>query len=1080
MTIRMKTNLSVLKRFLIFFILLGMGGAYAQNSNSEMYGVVKDQFGEPLLGVSIILKNNTLDKVKGGVTTDLEGKYRIASKDKKGVVIFSFVGMKTKQIPFRSGKVNVILQESSEALEEVIVTGYQTISKERTTGSYATLKSGKIQKNIQPNLASRLEGLVPGVVVDKDGDIQIRGVSSLMADKKPLIVLDGVPYEGGLSSINHADVKSVTVLKDASASSIYGAKAANGVIVIVSKKGANNEGKINVSFSQNIIYEPKPDFSDLNLLNNSELVDLQLEGLEFYSSLWKYLGNDAKVYENPLFMDYKNMQNGILSKEDFDKKVLNYRRRSNRKDLESFMKHSLRQDQTLSISGGNSKNTFYTSLNYISDGYYLKGNDSNSIRLYLRDDLKLFEWLKSYASITGKISNSKNNEGFDVIGAYLYQPSYKLLRDENGNPLNYNTEKSQLEVDRLVGLGLQNENYYPFQNYSKEYSENKKRSLVLNVGLNFKIMEGLNFDFKYGNEFYDNKYTTFWEDDSYHIRKFVNDGTTVKDGVNNIPLGARLQKTISDGNAYTLRGQLNFNKTFGKHSVMALLGAERRRVIFKTDRMDLWGYDELSLKYQPLNYDLLRQLKSGGTYGVFGALGVSFREPLLQETENRFVSFYGNASYTFDKKYTINGSIRTDQSNLFGSDPKYRYKPLWSVGAKWSAHREEFLKDVDWLNKLAFRFSYGIVGNVANSSFPVLVIEDQGIDRITGRKSAIIYGNKAPNPSIRWEKTETNNVGFDLSVFQNRLNVSLDLYHKNTTDLLGRIPIDPTQGFKNALKNYGNMVNKGIELGVNGTVINTDDFNWSSFVSFGYNKNELKYVEEQKSDIFDIANYYGYNKESYPINSLFSFRYAGLDDKGQAMYFNSKDEKVYEIDSFDDLEYSGTKTPLYTASWSNSVTYKGFTLSGMLSFYGGHVMRLPKARILGIYDIQRMNSNLDRDILNHWKEGNKGENATPTFTSNHRGIERINKFWASADKNTAKADFLKLRTLSLTYNLPEKFLSNLKLESFAITLQGTNLFSWYANDEGIDPEYLGFNGTYTTRTLHLGEKTWSLGFNINF
>nr|MBS9768626.1 TonB-dependent receptor [Flavobacteriaceae bacterium] len=788
----------------------------------------------------------------------------------------------------------------------------------------------------------------------------------------------------------------------------------------------------------------------------------------------------AKVYENPLLTDYKSMLNGSLTKEEFDRKVLNYKSRSNRKDLESFTKHSLRQDQTLSISGGNGKNTFYTSLNYISDDNYEKENNNNSIRLYLRDDLKLFEWLKTYASITGQISNSKNNEGFSAMGAYLYQPSYKLLRDENGNPLNYNTQKSQLEIDRLIGLGLQNENYYPFENYGKEYSENKRRSLVLNVGLNFKIIEGLDFDLKYGNEFYDNKYKTFWENDSYHINNLVNDATTVEDGVHNIPMGARLQKTISDGNAYTLRGQLNFNKTFGKHSVMALAGAERRRVLFKTDRMDLWGYDELSLKYQPLNYDLLRQLQNGGTYGVYGGLGESFRVPFLQEVENRFVSFYANASYTFNKKYTLNGSIRTDQSNLFGSDPKYRYKPLWSVGAKWSAHKEDFLKNVEWLNKLAFRASYGIVGNVANSSYPVLVIEDQGVDRITGRKNAIIAGNQPPNPSIRWEKTETKNIGFDLSVLQNRLNVSVDLYHKNTTDLLGRTPIDPTLGFKTALKNYGNMVNKGVEVGINGTIIRTDDFNWDSFVSFGYNKNELKYVEDQKSNIFDMANFGGYNKESYPINSLFSFRYAGLDDKGQAMYFNSKDEKVYEIDSFEDLVYSGAKTPPYTASWSNSITYKGFTLSGMLSFYGGHTMRLPKSRILGIYDVHKMNSNLDKDILNRWKEGNKGENATPTFTSNHRGIERVNKFWAFADKNTAKADFLKLRTLSLTYNLPKKFLSNIKLESFAITLQGTNLFSWYANKEGVDPEYVGFNGSYATRTLHLGEKTWSLGFNINF
>ncbi len=1016
-----------------------MGGVKLSQEKTVMFGVVLDANGLPIPGASVFVKGS-----QNGMSTDIDGKFSIEFSPADKLLVVSFIGMQTREIPLKQGEHTIVLQEDKQVLDEVVVTGYQTISKERTTGSYAILKSDKIQENIQPNLANRLEGLVAGVVVDNRGNVEIRGVSSLEADKNPLIVLDGVPYEGGLSSINHADIKSITVLKDAAASSIYGAKAANGVIVVVSKKGTDSNGKVNVSFSANNIFEPKPDFAKLNLLNSAEVVDLQLAGLENYKALWQYLGNDPRLYDNPLFLDYKKMQAGGLSKEDFDKNVAMYKGQSNRSQLEDFTRSSIQQNYTLSISGGNEKNNFYSSLNYISNDAYLKENNGNSVKLYLRDDLNLFKWLKSYISLSGKIGKSKESLGFSPIGEYMRRPAYLLLQDKNGKDLNFNTLKSQQEVDRLIGLNLQNENFYPFQNYDKEYSEGKSKAFIINMGLNFTITDGLNFDFRYEKEFYDTKNKEFWSADSYRMSNLINDATTVADGVHNIPLGGRLQQTLSDGSAYTLRGQLDYNKTFGKHAVTALLGGERRRTLYKTNRLDLFGYDELSLFYQPLNYDLLKKLNSGSieTQGARGSLGESFTPPRMQEQENRFVSFYGNVAYTFDEKYTFNGSIRTDQSNLFGSDPKYRY---------------------------------------ANSSFPVLVIEDQGVDRITKRKTAIIYGNQAPNPSIRWEKTVTQNFGVDFSVLANRLNFSLDLYHKKTTDLLGRIKVDPTVGFKNAFKNYGTMLNKGVELGLNGAVIDNKDFKWNSAFTFSYNKNKLQKVEGNEGSVFDIANFGGYNKEDYPMRSLFSFRYAGLDKEGKAMYFNAKDEKVYEIDSPDDLVYSGTTAPPYVASWTNSFSYKDFTLSLMFSYYGGHKMRLPKAQPLSIWDIYEMNTVLDRDILNRW-QGKIGDDVTPNFiaTYDRNQISNVKRYWAFSDRNTAKADFIKMRNIALTYRLPKSLISKVHLQSCSLTLQATNLLSWFANDEGVDPEYLSNYGDYVVRNLHLGEKTFSLGLNINF
>ena len=1047
----------------------------ASQQTRTLTGTIVDNEGEPLPGASVWIKGTTR-----GTTADINGNFTIPLNANDKLVIVSFLGMQSKEVSVQNQRnIKVELLSDSELLDEVIVTGYQTISKERATGAFTVVSPKLLKDRLQPNILSRLEGQVAGLVQQKDA-LSIRGRVTLrggVGGFQPLYVVDGMPFQGDLGTINPAIIENITVLKDAAAASIYGAKAANGVIVITTKEGSR-DGKTKVTYDGSVRFLPTPDFNYLNLMSSEELVDLQQFGFKYIRNKYENLNHRYSL--NPVQELLYKHRSQLITDAELKAGLDTYRNLDNRDQIKDFyLRTGVMHQHNLSISAGSASNRYIASVNYIGNQGNAKYSNSDRLGLTLRNTSKFFDWLTADLGVYGNFNKSQGDNGMgNYYTFYTSYPSYYMLRDNDGAPLDILGRKSLTELERLRSIGLKDETYSPIRNRQEETFSNNQNYYRVQLGLNFKIMEGLNLDVKYQTENSSYKQRDLYSKNSYFVRKMINDAAQYdkdkKELTLNVPEGGQLRETRGDTHSYTFRTQLNFFKETGKHYITALAGAERQAIKSSSTNSYYMGYDDNSLGYKPINPLILAPLS--GTESVGGSFNWNFTgENYLRANEDRFVSFYGNASYTYDRKYNFTGSIRVDQSNLFGTDPKYQYRPLWSLGTSWYMGEEEFLKETDWINMLNLRVTYGIGGNVPKDAGPFLTLYAPQYNSWINDFGAAI--NNPPNPSLRWEKTATTNIGVDFSLLSNTLGGSIDYYNKYTTDLLSNKDADPTLGWDKLMLNYGSMYNRGVDVSLNAN-IRDNGWQWSPSVTFSYNKNKLIKTDDTERTVFRYSNGNA-SAEGYPMGAVFSYRFAGLSEKnGSPLYYDKEGEKKEYIGSIDDLVYSGTRIPVYSASFNNRISYKNASLSFMFVYYGGHVMRGETSQYLS----NAPGSNQNRELLNVWREpgDEKKPNVVPAFTGAYVYSSREGHQWPAADIHVVKADYVKLRDLSLSYNFDKKWIHNLRMESLMLTLQIQNLWTWKANKKGFDPEAMStVMYGWGTRTLP-SPTTYTIGASVSF
>lgn len=541
-------------------------------------GIIVDEKGETLIGVTVAVKNG-----KNMCLTDAEGHFNIWLNSNESTLVISYIGMKTMEVAaLHDGPLKIVMKVDDNPLNEVIVTGYQTLSRERTTGSFNVVTADKLKDKLQTNIINRLEGMVPGLVF-QNGEYYLRGMSTLRGGptrNEPLLVVDGLPFEGNISSINPSVVKNITFLKDAAAASIYGARAANGVIVITTIDGKGN-GKTSVQYDASIKFTPAPNMSGLHRLNSRELVDLQKDGFKYDPGQYAYL--DPRERVNPVLeLLYKNRA-GMIDNNELEKGLEVYRNLDNRKELEDFYtKTGVRHQHNISILGGNWANRYAVSLNYDGNSYNARYLSSERYGFSLRDNIGFFRWLNADLSVTGSFSRDKGDTGMgQFTDIYHNYPSYTMLRDKDGTPINFPKYKSDYELERLKELGLMDESFNPITNRKEENFITKDQYYKIQLGLNFKIAKGLNFDIRFQTENTVSKTTEFHSAESYYVRNMINDAaqynTMRKTLTLNVPKGSQMGEYRSEMSAYTLRAQLNFSKEFGKNSITAIAGGERRQ-----------------------------------------------------------------------------------------------------------------------------------------------------------------------------------------------------------------------------------------------------------------------------------------------------------------------------------------------------------------------------------------------------------------------------------------------------------------------------------------------------------------------
>ncbi|QRQ59458.1 SusC/RagA family TonB-linked outer membrane protein [Sphingobacterium multivorum] len=1057
------------------------------NQLMTVKGFIVDYNNRPLQGATIRVKG-----VPKGTVTDQHGHFEINGVSLNSFLDITMVGFAPLTIAAKSDLGTITLRALDEQLQEVNITvntGYQKISKERAAGSIAQVTAKDMEGRLQPNLLDRIDGLLPGLNLVRNISspqnsknnlgIEVRGRSTINAQAAPLIVVDGMPFEGDLTAINPNDIASITVLKDASAASIYGVRSSNGVIVIATKIGS--AGKTKINYSNTLSFRGLPSRSYLNQMSSAELVNFQKEMFNYRSG--DYAVIDPRKAMNDVYRILYDRKGGVISEEEMEKRLDVYRNRDRFTQMGKFL-NTTRFDQqhNLAISGGSDRYTYHYSLNYTQPGDYNKGRATNKeLGFSLKNNFKFTDWFSLRANVLGKNQNREGDIGFNFYDNYMGgKASYYLLENEDGSPAQWYNSKSQFEIDRLKALGLEDETYIPLNHVAAIHEKFYNKYINLNFAANFKIIKGLDFDLSYQSERTEGYNGTLNRKNAQSVVGMVNDATQIgKDGAikRNIPQGGQFAEQRNDVNSYTLRGQFNYqNNIQGKHEIVAIAGAERRQINNRYTNIYKYGYDENSLVYKGINEELFG-IQIQNTQALFNSYTISKKETGFKDLVDRFVSFYANGSYTYDRKLTLSGSIRMDQSNLFGTNIKNQYKPLWSIGALYHLPRI----DCEPLDRWSVRATYGVNGNVPKDNGPYLISRvNNNLNYFNGEMQA--YIDSPPNPLLRWERTKVFNVGFDFSLFKDRLTATLDIYNKKTSDLLGNTPLDPTLGWDMVLLNYADMQNSGIELGLNGKMIQRENFSWNSTVNFSYNKNKITnlYVEQ------NTPYYYYYapqNRVGIPMGSLYSIDYAGLNDKGRPLARKADGSLVETTQKLtvDDLIYEGTTVPPYTVSFRNGFKYKDLTLSFMFIFNGGHVMRGVHPEFLSKYAELNYNNNFDKLWLNYWKNPGDESNPdiAPAFVSAASG--NISDIFNAAHKFVQKADYIKLRDISLSYNLPAQWIAPTKLSYVRLTGQVLNAWRWVANKDNLDPEVWAGYSTVTSPSRGIQAPIiYNLGVSVGF
>ncbi|RQO65933.1 hypothetical protein DBR43_27175 [Pedobacter sp. KBW06] len=1071
----------------------------------KIKGLITDSKGKEIPG-AVIAEKGTQNRT----ASQVNGTFSIEVND-NATLIISYVGYDTQEIKLKNNQENltVVLAESLNQLGEigVISTGYQKIKKDQLTGAASVMTEKEYQQReaVTGNFLESLEGKIPGLVYNSQTDeLSIRGVASFDAVKQPLIVVDGFPTEIDLRTINPNDIISVSVLRDAAAASIYGVRASNGVIVVETRRGKS--GKSVFTLRSTYAIQDKPDFSYLNYAPANEFVQLQKESFNIAkpSYILFQLGySKLNPAQQILFSGTRlDLSNPLLTADQIDQKLLALGSYDNLKEYQRlFFQKRQTKNINFDVSGGNDKSTYILGLNYIdeipirirSENKQYNLSMANTFKFSTRFNLDFKTTYTNYKNVSGNTPNYSD-----------FYP-YEHLTDDQGNALPvsldpnrnyYSRPLSRANNNALMALGLYDMLYYPYRELASNTNTSQGSSIRFLGRLNTKLTDWLNMDLGGNYENQNVRADRLQLEDSYAVRALVNT-MAVKDPVtgnamfSNMPKGNILKRSNTSMINYTMRGQLNFAHKFGEnnHDFSGILGIEQKITQLKAYTTSYFGYEPQTLINKPINMGIL----NATTIPAFTSVGYSSNfintDYFNQlEGERRFRSFYGEGTYIFKNKYIATGSFRIDQSNLFGADPKYKNKPLWSTGLNWRIGEEDFIKQIPWIDNMQVRTATGFNGNVPNSYNGAFLILYSGLN--TSLNVPLTYYDvlTPQNQSIRWETTRNYNLGLDYTLLKNRISGSVDWYMKKTRDVFGQFDADPTSGFNQYNANTASIQNKGLEFLVNSVNIKLNNFKWTTQVTASFNSNKvlaIKATEYANSQLITsgITPVLG-----LPIGALFSYNYGGLNEAGQPYVIDKKgNHKVLAFSGSnradvtkDDLIYNGTTTPKYVLGLNNQITLGAFDVSFLFMYYGGHVMRVeqPNPNNIGaLFNNPLAGSN------NFWrKPGDENNTMIPGFllsSSSMPGYFQSSALYGYqyATQFVRRADYIRLRDIVVTYNAKIPAFEKIGLKNTQLRFQAQNAFRYTFSGNDIDPDAINRNSG--TRSLTV-QPFYSLTFSTNF
>ncbi|SKB73511.1 TonB-linked outer membrane protein, SusC/RagA family [Sphingobacterium nematocida] len=1083
------------------------------SQQNQVKGTILNIEGEPLAGASVSIKGGST-----AVSTNAQGEFTINAPANATLVV-RFIGYDATEIAVGGRKlINIRLKAKDNTLDavDVIATGYQNVDRKLFTGATTRVNAKDAERNGVPDISRMLEGQAAGVSVQNVSGtfgaapkIRVRGATSLSGDNKPLWVVDGIILEdlvnisnealstgdantligSSVAGLNPDDIESFTILKDAAATAMYGARAMNGVIVVVTKKGRNTEGKTHLNYSSNYTTYLKPNYDQFDIMNSAEQMSVLIEqdnkGYFNHSSVSRGAtgGIFSKMYNEMYRLGNDDVTFGL---ENTTAAKLNYLERYARANTDWFnvlFKNSLLQDHSISLTSGSPKSQTYLSTSFIHDNGQTVGDKVKRYTANLRNTFNMSEKLSAEVLVNGSIRDQRapgtlTRMSDPVFGQYS--------REFDINPYSYalNTSRLITPYDEMGNLEYFTRSYAPFNiinELNTNYLNLLNMDLKVQAGVKYKIIPqltaSLDAAYRYANT--ERQHYILEGSNMVQAYKAAGDATIADDNIllykdpdlpNSLPQvvlpeGGFYNTTLNNLKNYYFRSNLEFDEKFSENHRLNLFGSFEMRY---TDRQ-FSDYEGIGYQYQNgglvnPNYRFFKKMIEGGD-PYFG-MGYEW---------DRFVAGMFRGAYAYKDKYSVNFTTRIDGSNRLGESNVARWLPTWNVSGKWNIDQESFFNaDNNILTAASIRGTYGLVASLGNARNATPVFYNRIAYRpYEDEKETLTMLSSLGNSELTWEKLYELNIGTDLQLF-NKIDVTADFYKRNIFDLIGSIRTSGIGGQFVKQANYADMDSKGFELTVAGSPVkNPEGFSWRTQFNFGVNKNTVTRLDVNQN-IWTLVRAEGAAVQGYSQRGLFSVKFDGLDPNyGYPTYIGTegvKDTYIYlQSEDIDDLVYHGPVDPTFTGGYYNNFRYKNFGLSALFTFAAGNYIRLQPS----FYSIYSDMASMSKDMVNRWlMPGDEQLTNVPAIldpTSLNR-ILRANGTTVNAnypynaynysDQRVARGDFIRLKQVQLTYTLPKSITERLKMSSMQLALVGNNIALLYSDKKlnGADPEFFNNGG----------------------
>ena len=1107
-----------MKSFLrvLFLMLFCTVVVHAQNVNVR--GVVMGDDGFPVIGATVVVKGNT----SIGTVTDFDGNFSLSVPEGTKTLVISYVGFQTEEVAAKTGsEIKVTLSADTQVLDEVVVTGMQKMDKRLFTGSTTQLDAEDTKLDGVADVSRALEGKAAGVSVQNVSGtfgaapkIRVRGATSIYGSSTPLWVVDGVILENAvdvspedlssgdatslissaIAGLNADDIESFQVLKDGSATSIYGARAMAGVVVVTTKRGKTGVSTIN--YTGEFTTRMKPNYNNYNISNSQEQMgiykEMEEKGWLNFSSLASSSSSGVygKMYQLMRQYDETNGKFGLANTQAAMNAYLQSAEKMNTDWFDLLFRNTLQQNHAVSISGGTEKAKLYASLSALYDPGWTKKSAVERYTGNLNASFDVSKWV----TLTLLTSASyRNQEAPGTLAQTTDVVSGAVSRSFDINPYSFALNTSRT----LDPNATYSRNYAPFNIFDEldnNYIQLGVTDMKFQGELNWKPILGLEFHALVAYRYQSSVNEHFIRDHSNQAEAYragVDDPIIMysnpylytdpddpnADPVSVMPEGGMYFRSDYSVKQLDFRGTVQYNKVIqdGKHVINLFGGMESNKTDKNQVDFEGWGfiYDEGGLP--AMDPSLFNQMKEEGRTYYANAWGYT-----------RSLAYFLSGNYSYKGKYNFNLTGRYEGTNKLGRSRSARWLPTWNVGASWNVHEENWFYKQPVFSHMTLRASYSLVADRGptwvTNALPVYYATQAWKPEKDLFETSIVLSDLA-NSELTYEKKYEFNVGADVGFLDNRINLVFDYYTRNNYDLIGDIY---TQGAGGAIHKYGNvasMKSHGFEFTLSTRNVQTKDFSWGTDWTFSNAVNEITDLES-RSSMLELCSAAGYALEGYPVRALFSIPFVGLNDEGLPQFINEKGEvttssiNFQEYEKLDHLVYEGPVDPTITGGFGNIFDYKNFRLNVFITYSFGNKIRLDPV-FAAAYSDQTASP---KEFKNRWTiPGDENKTTIPTIASrrqyqNDSQLSYAYNAYNYSTERVANGGFIRMKEISLTYTLPNKFVKRIGLSNASLKIQGTNLFLIYADKKlnGQDPEFVNSGGVATpmpkqfTFTLRLG------------